>query len=109
MNEVIHKFEQKHYRILKKGIKLPEEISCVQLLSSANISNSEKNAFFVSINFDKKEDLFDQAKKSLKKFKGDIATGDNVSSSTAAVNFEPAFATTTQEKTLATSADLNQR
>ena len=60
------------------------------------------------INFDKKEDLFDQAKKSLKKFKGDIATGDNVSGSTAAVKLEPAFVTTTQEEALATSANLNQ-
>ena len=61
------------------------------------------------INCDKKEDLFDQAKKSLKKFKGDIATGDNVSGSTAAVKLEPAFVTTTQEEGLTTSAHLSQK
>ena len=60
------------------------------------------------INFDKKEDLFDQAKKSLKKFKSDIPTGDNVSGSKAAVKLEPAFVATTQEEALATSAGLNQ-
>ena len=61
------------------------------------------------INFYENEDLFEQAKRSLKKFKGDIATGDNVSGSTAAVKLEPAFVTTTQEEALATSAHLNQR
>ena len=74
------------------------------------ISASLKKMLILSgINFDKKEDLFHQAKKSLKKFKGDIATGDNVSGSTAAVKLESAFVTTTQEEALATSAHLNQR
>ena len=63
----------------------------------------------LGINFDKKEDLFDQARKSLKKFKGDLATGDNVSGSTAAVKLEPASVTTAQEEALATSVHLNQR
>ena len=67
INEFIHEFEQKYYRILKKGIKLPEEILCFELLSSANISKSKKMLILSGINFDKKEDLFDQAKKSLKK------------------------------------------
>ena len=51
MNEFIHEFEQKYYRILEKGIKLPEEILCFELLSSANISKSEKNAYFVRHKF----------------------------------------------------------
>ena len=73
------------------------------------ISASLKKMLILSgINFDKKKDLFDQAKKSLKKFKSDIATGHNVSGSTAAGNLEPAFVTTTQEEALATSANLNQ-
>ena len=88
---------------------MPEEILCFELLSSANISKSEKMFILSSINFDKKEDLFDHEKKSLKKFKSDIATGDNVSGSTAAVKLKPAFVTTTQEEALATSASLKQR
>ena len=52
MNEFIHEFEQKYYRLLEKGIKLPEEILCFELLSSANISKkSEKNAYFVRHKF----------------------------------------------------------
>ena len=74
------------------------------------ISASLKKMLILSgINFDKKEDLFDQAKKSLKKFKGDIATRGNVSGSTAAVKLEPAIVTTTQEEALPTNAHLNQR
>ena len=65
--------------------------------------------FLSGIKFDKKEDLFDQTKKSLKKCKGDIATGGNVSGSTAAVKLEPAFVTTVQKEASATSAHLNQR
>ena len=51
INEFIHEFEQKYYRILKKGIKLPEEILCFELLSSANISESEKMLILSGINF----------------------------------------------------------
>ena len=72
-------------------------------------SLKKKMLILSGINFDKKEDLFDQANKSLKKLMGDIATGDNVSGSTAAVKLEPAFVTTTQREALATSAHLNQR
>ena len=57
------------------------------------------------INFDKEKDLFE----SLEKFKGDVASGDYVSGSTATVKLEPAFVITTQEEALATSAHLNQR
>ena len=52
INEFIHEFEQKYYRTFKKGIELPEEILCFELLSSAKISKSEKkNAYFVRHKF----------------------------------------------------------
>ena len=45
INEFIHEFEPKYYQILKKGIKLPEELLCFELLSSADVSKSEKCSF----------------------------------------------------------------
>ena len=51
INEFIHEFEQKYYRILKKGIKLHEEILYFELLSSANINKSEKVHYFVKHKF----------------------------------------------------------
>ena len=89
ISDFILDFEQKYNRILKKGIKLPQEILCFELLSSANISKPEKLLILSGINFDKKDNLFEQAKKSLKKFKGDLASGDD--SGSAAIKLEPAF------------------
>lgn len=101
IGEFIHEFEQKYNRILKKGIKLPEEILCFELLSSANISKPEKMLILSGINFEKKENLFDQAKKSLKKFKGDLASSDDIVGATAALKLEPTFFTSQEEALVA--------
>ena len=90
ISDYILDFDNKYSRILKKGIKLPEEILCFELLSSANINKSEKMLILSGIDFEKKDSLFAQAKKSLKKFKGDLAS-DGIAGATAAMKLEPAF------------------
>ena len=106
--EFIHEFEQKYNRILKKGIKLPEEILCFELLSSANISKPEKMLILSGINFEKKDDLFDQVKKSLKKFKGELASNDDIVGATATLKLEPTFVAS-QEEALVTDNFQYQR
>ena len=49
------------------------------------------------INFEKKDDLFDQAKKSLNKFKGELASNDDIVGATAALKLEPTFVTSQEE------------
>ncbi len=92
ISDFILDFEQKYHRILRKGIKLPEEILCFELLSSSNISKPEKMLILSGINFENKDTLFEQAKKSLKKFKVDLASGND--SGSGAINFEPTFVAT---------------
>ena len=93
---------------LKKGIKLPEEILCFELLSSANISKPEKMLILSGLNFEKKDDLFDQAKKSLKKFKGELASNDDIVGATATLKLEPTFVAS-QEEALVTDNFQYQR
>ena len=82
---------------MKKGIKLPEEILCFELLSSANIIKPEKKLILSGMNFEKKDDLFDPAKKSLKKFKGELASNNDIVGATAALKLEPTFVTSQEE------------
>ena len=70
----IIEFEQRYNRIANKGIKLPQEILCFELLSNANISKQEKMLVLSGIDFEKKDSLFEQGIKSLKKFKGDLTS-----------------------------------
>ena len=62
-------FEQKYNRILKKGIKLPEEILCFELLSSANINKQEKMLILSGIDFEKK-DFICSSNKIIEKIQG---------------------------------------
>ena len=49
---------------------LPAEILAFKLLRKANITKEEKLLVLTRMNYDNKETLFEEAKKSLKKFKG---------------------------------------
>ena len=75
ITEFIIEFEQKYNRIAKKDIKLPGEILAFELLSNANISKQDKMLVLTGIDFSQKSTLFDQTKRSLKKFKGEQAGG----------------------------------
>ena len=70
VSDFITQFDQKYNRIVKKGMKLPPEILAFQLLKRAKITGEEKMLVLTGMDYGKKEELFEQAKKSLKKFKG---------------------------------------
>ena len=73
--EYIAKFDQKYQRIQKKGLKLPSEILAFKLLRNADLTRAEKMLVLTGMDYSQKDTLYDQGKKSLKKFKGDQATG----------------------------------
>lgn len=89
ISDYIINFDQKYNRIVKKGMSLPSEILAFKLLRRANITRQEKLLVMTGMNYDKKSTLYEQARKSLRKFKGD--SGGNSSSTTAAIKLEPAF------------------
>ena len=55
--------------VAKKDIKLPEQLLAFELLSNANISKQDKMLVLSGRDFSQKLTLFEQAKRSLRKFK----------------------------------------
>ena len=91
--DFIGKFEQLYNRLEKKGTTLPEEIKSYKLLRSAKLSQDERTLVLSGIDYTKKDTMFEQAKLSLKKFKGDGrgVSGISIDSSNVAIKVEPAF------------------
>lgn len=71
INEFISMFDAKYRKMEKKSMALPSEILAFKLLKKANISREEKLLVLTGMNFENKHGLYEEAKASLKKFKGD--------------------------------------
>ena len=80
-------------------MNLPSEILAFKLLSKANISKEEKMLVLTGMNYANKQTLYEEAKQSLKKFKGDIAEGS--ASMRSSIKLEPAFLAQNEEALLA--------
>lgn len=69
--EYIAVFDAKYKKIeKKKKMTLPPEILAYKLLSKANITKEEKLLVLRGTNYNNNTTLYEEAKKSLKKFKG---------------------------------------
>ena len=105
--DFITKFDQKYNRIVKKGMTLPSEILAFQLLKRARITSEEKMLVLTGMDYAKNKELYAQAKKSLKKFKGTEPCdggGSRIGGaacSKPAVKLEPAFIAENEEAFLA--------
>ena len=71
IHESIAMFDSKYRKIEEKDMSLPSEILAFKLLKKANITKEEKLLVLTGMNFDNKKYLYEEAKSSLKKFKGD--------------------------------------
>ena len=98
INEYVAVFDAKYRKIEKKKMTLPAEILAFKLLRKANISKEEKLLVLAEINYDNKETLYEEVKKSLKKFKGSDGESCNSGSS---IKMEPAFLAANEETLLA--------
>ena len=89
IHEFIAMFDSKYRKIEKKDMSLPSEILAFNLLKKANITKEEKLLVLTGMNFDNKAYLYEEAKSSLKKFKGDaIHARDNENVN---IKLEPAY------------------
>ena len=89
IQEFIAMFDCKYRKIEKKDMLLPSEILAFKLLKKANITKEEKLLVLTGMNFDNKAYLYEEAKSSLNKFKGDsIHASDNENVS---IKLEPAY------------------
>ena len=103
INEYVATFDAKYRKVEKKKMTLPSEILAFKLIRKANITKEEKLLVLTGMNYDNKGTLYEEAKKSLKKFKG----GD--SSSSAAIKLEPTFITDNEEAFLAAGYGRGKR
>lgn len=69
VREYIAQFDSKYRKIEIKNMKLPTEILAFKLLRKANISKEEKILVLTGMNYDDKDTLYEEAKRSLKNFK----------------------------------------
>ena len=98
--EFISKFDQRYNRILKLDMKIPSAVLAFMLLKKCNITKEEKMLVLTGMDYGEKNTLYEQAKKSLVKFKGEQGGGatSNLSRSTAAaIKLEPAYVTADDE------------
>ena len=92
MSDFITKFDRKYNKIAKLGMTLPSQILAFRLLKKAKLSREEHMLVLTGMNFSEKDTLYQQAKKSLVKFKGEQVGGRIKSSEVdLAVNVEPAI------------------
>ena len=97
IQEFIAEYDAKYRKIEKKKMTLPPEILAFKLLRKACITKEEKLLVLTGMNYENKKTLYEEAKKSLKKFKGDSQAG----SSSGAIRVEPTFLSANEEALLA--------
>jgi hypothetical protein len=90
MAEFVAEFDERYRKMNKKGVTLPPEILAFKLLKSANIDKTVQNLVKTGMNFNQKNELYEQTKKSLLKFSGSntSASGSDIAD---AVKLEPAW------------------
>ena len=100
VNSYILNFDQKYARIKLLGIVLPEQVLAFRLLKRAGLSREEKCLVLTGMNYAEKEQLFSQAKNSLKKMVGDGTSGNagaflqsQTNITTPAIKIEPTLFT----------------
>ena len=67
VSENIALFDFKYRKIVKFYMKLPSEMLAFNLIRKANINREEKMLSLTGMNFDYKDSLFEDAKRSLKR------------------------------------------
>ena len=95
ITDYIAKFDQKYNKMAKLDIKLPSSILGFKLLRKASITKNERMLVLTGMDYSKRDELYEQAKKSLMKFKGEQGSGAGASSSSssAAIKLEPTLLT----------------
>ena len=89
--DYIAKFDQKYNTLKNKDMTMPPGIIAFKLLRKANITKNERLLVLTGMDYATKDELYEQAKKSLLKFKGEQGAGCDSSDISPAIKLEPAF------------------
>lgn len=100
MNDFIAEYDMRNNKIVKKKIILPQEVLAFRLLKCANITREERLLVLTGVDYTQKDTLYEQAKASLKKFKGQQLGSSCVSGDSVPIKLEPAFLAQNEEALL---------
>lgn len=75
ISEYISNFDVRYNALSKLKVVLPQEILAFMMLRKANLTSDETKLIMTGLDYKQKNTLYDQAKCSLRKFKGDHASG----------------------------------
>ena len=90
ITEYISNFDIKYNRLHKLGVILPPSVLAFELIRNANVLKDEEKLVLTGLDFSKKDELFDMAKLSLRKFLGEGCSGGS-SGGGPAIKQEPVF------------------
>ena len=99
IQEYIAIFDLKYRKIQKKHMTLSSEILAFRLIKRANITREEKLLVLTGMNYENRTSLYEEAVKSLKKFKGDSSIGSTIVRSE--MKLEPTIIVANEEAMLA--------
>lgn len=88
MVSFINDFDIAHNELVKLDLKIPKSLLAFKLMKNANITDQNRLLVLTGMNFQKKEELYDQAKASLKKFCTLESTGKAEAEAKQALKFE---------------------
>ena len=92
IDDFINKYEKSVVDLKGDGAVLPEELYAMQLIDAVNIPDKDIKIILTGIDYEKKEEMFKDAKKSLRKFLGKEFKKNEVPNERSEV-----FATTDEE------------
>ena len=70
IEEFIDLFDQNIKKLKLKGIELPQKVLALQILDAAKLEQNERQIVLTGVNFNEKEQMFDQMKIALRKYIG---------------------------------------
>ena len=105
LREYISNFEWVYKKIENKGMKLPAEILVFKLIKKAAISVNVRSLIFMQLNFENKSQLYEEAKKALKKYGGIYS--EQIRGETS-ISLRPGFLEGNYKNSLCTSNVFNR-
>ena len=91
MDQFLNEYEKKVKELKKQGITLPEVVLAMQLLDSAGLDKKDKQIVLTAVDYTKKEEMYEQMKKALRKFFGEQGMSHRQRSDELAIKEEPVY------------------
>ena len=86
VDDFLNKFALKAAALKRDGVKLPEDVLGLQLIDAANLEEHEAQLVLTAVDYDRRDRLYEQAEKALRKFLSKKLVLDSNSNSSNSIN-----------------------